>query len=285
MKGDETLAIYRNVQLSFWTDSKISDSFTPEDRFFYLYLITNPQSNICGCYEISYAQFTNQTGYNKDTVNRLIERFESVHKVIRFCKDTKEILLLNWYKYNWNRSEKTLAGVENVAKYIKTPEFRDYVLYVIDCIRNDKLVIMDDTPIMGHTYPIQASVSVSVPDSGTVSDADMPERQIKGQKRESTAQILERLLEGINISEYLLEYVNDWLAYKKERNFTYKETGLKNLLKSVQEKSQQHGDEYVAACIRDSIASGYQGITYKAQRGSPVGNGQDSEWVERWKNA
>lgn len=215
--------------------------------------------------------------------------------MIRFCKDTKEILLLNWYKYNWNRSEKTLAGVENVAKYIKTPEFRDYVLYVINCIRNDKPLIMGDTPIMGHTYPIQASVSdtdtVSVSDSdtdtvsGTASDADIPGKQIKGQKRESTAQMLERLLEGINISEYLLAYINDWLAYKKERNFTYKETGLKNLLKSVQEKSQQHGDEYVAACIRDSIASGYQGITYKAQSGRPIGNGQDSEWVERWKNA
>lgn len=281
------MAIYRNVQLSFWTDSKISDSFTPEDRFFYLYLITNPQSNICGCYEISYAQFTNQTGYNKDTINHLIERFENVHKVIRFCKDTKEILLLNWYKYNWNKSEKTLAGVENVAKYIKTPEFRDYVFYVIDCIRNDKSVIVDDTPIMGHTYPIQASVSDSVSDtaSGTVSDTDIPGRQIKGQKRESTAQMLERLLAGINISEYLLEYVNDWLAYKKERNFTYKETGLKNLLKSVQEKSRQYGDEYVATCIQGSIGNGYQGIVYKVQRDSPTGNGQDSEWVERWKNA
>ena len=281
------MAIYRNVQLSFWTDSKISDSFTPEDRFFYLYLITNPQSNICGCYEISYAQFTNQTGYNKDTINHLIERFENVHKVIRFCKDTKEILLLNWYKYNWNKSEKTLAGVENVAKYIKTPEFRDYVFYVIDCIRSDKTVIVENTPIMGHTYPIQASVSDSDTDtvSGTVSDADIPGRQIKGQKRESTAQMLERLLEGINISEYLLEYVNDWLAYKKERNFTYKETGLKNLLKSVQEKSRQYGDEYVATCIQGSIGNGYQGIVYKVQRDGPTGNGQDSEWVERWKNA
>lgn len=290
------MAIYRNVQLNFWTDSKVEDDFTPEDKYFYLYLITNPQTNICGCYQISYAQVTGQTGYNKDTVNRLIERFENVHKVIRFCKDTKEILLLNWYKYNWNRSEKTLAGVENVAKYIKTPEFRDYVSYVIDCIRSGEPVIMDNTPIMGHTYPIQASVSVSVSDTdtdtdtGTVSDAasetDMPEGgQVKGHQRERTAQILERLLKEINISEYLMEYVNDWLAYKKERKFTYRETGLKNLLKSLQDKSRQHGDEYVAACIQDSIASGYQGIAYKARRGNLAGNGQDSEWVERWKNA
>ena len=282
------MAIYRNVQLSFWTDSKVEDDFTPEDKYFYLYLITNPQTNICGCYQISYAQVTNQTGYNKDTVNRLIERFENVHKVIRFCRETKEILLLNWYKYNWSKSEKTLAGVENVAKHIKTPEFKEYVFYVIDCIRNDKSVALEDKPVIGQPSPIQSSVSdtVSVSDSVSVSGTDMPEGgQVKGQRRERTAQVLERLLEEINISEYLMEYVNDWLAYKKERNFTYKETGLKNLLKSVQEKSRQYGDEYVSTCIQDSIASGYQGITYKPKGGNPGRNGQDSEWVERWKNA
>lgn len=278
------MAIYRNVQLGFWTDSKIEDDFTPEDKYFYLYLITNPQTNICGCYQISYAQVTNQTGYNKDTIDRLIERFENVHRVIRFSRETKEILILNWYKYNLNKSEKTLSGVENVAKHIKTPEFREYIFHVIDCIRNDKAVIGEDTPAMGHGYPMQASVSVS--DTDAVSDADTAERGlIKGLRRESMAQMLERLLKGTNISEYLLEYVNDWLAYKKERNFTYRETGLKNLLKSIQEKSVQYGDRYVATCIQDSIASGYQGITYKTQRGSPGGNGQDSEWIERWKNA
>jgi len=283
------LAIYRNVQLNFWTDSKVEDDFTPEDKYFYLYLITNPQTNICGCYQISYAQVTNQTGYNRDTVDRLINRFEKAHRVIRFCGETKEILLLNWYKYNWSKSEKTLTGVENVAKHIKTQEFRNYVFYVINCIRNDEPINRENTPNMRHGYPIQASVSdsdsVSDTVSGTVSDSNMPERRSRDQKKEGTIQVLERLLEESNISEYLLEYVNDWLAYKKERNFTYKETGLKNLLKSVQEKSRQHGDVYVATCIQDSIASGYQGITYKPLRGGPSGNGKDSNWVEKWRNA
>ena len=71
------MAIYRNVQLSFWTDNKVEDDFTPEDKYFYIYLLTNPQTNICGCYEVSYSQMTRQTGYNKDTVNRLLERFDN----------------------------------------------------------------------------------------------------------------------------------------------------------------------------------------------------------------
>lgn len=27
------MAIYRNVQLSFWTDNKVEDDFTPEDKY------------------------------------------------------------------------------------------------------------------------------------------------------------------------------------------------------------------------------------------------------------
>ena len=146
------MAIYRNVHLSFWTDNKVEDDFTPEDKYFYLYLLTNPQTNICGCYEVSYSQLTSQTGYNKDTVNRLIDRFEKTHRLIRFNKDTKEMLILNWYKYNWNKSEKTLTGVENVAKYIKCKIFKDYIFEIINNIRNG-------VSNMPHICPIQASVS------------------------------------------------------------------------------------------------------------------------------
>lgn len=146
------MAIYRNVQLSFWTDNKVEDEFTPEDKYFYLYLLTNPQTNICGCYEVSYTQLTNQTGYNKDTVNRLIDRFENIHKIIKFNKSTKEMLILNWYKYNWSKSEDTLKGVEKVANHIKCDEYRKYIFDVIKSIRNK-------TPIRGPIDPVQASVS------------------------------------------------------------------------------------------------------------------------------
>jgi len=144
----------------------VEDDFTPEDKYFYIYLLTNPQTNICGCYEVSYSQMTRQTGYNKETIDRLFERFENIHKVIKFNRSTKEILLINWYKYNWSKSEKTLVGVENVAKHIKSDEFRRYVFDIIDCIRND-------TPIMGHICPMQASVSdtVTVSDTDSVSDS------------------------------------------------------------------------------------------------------------------
>lgn len=129
------MAIYRNIHLSFWTDNKVADDFTPEDKFFYMYLLTNPQTNLCGCYEISYNQVMQHTGYNKETILRLLKRFDKHHNVIKFNEETREVLILHWYKYNWSKSEKTLAGVSNVAKFIKSQEFKEYVYAVINCIK------------------------------------------------------------------------------------------------------------------------------------------------------
>lgn len=240
------MAIYRNVQLSFWTDNKVEDDFTPEDKYFYLYLLTNPQTNICGCYEVSYSQMTRQTGYNKETIQRLLERFEKVHNVVRFCKETKEILILHWYRYNWSKSEDTLKGVSKVAEYIKCNDFRNYVFEVVDCVKNN-------TPIRGSIDPVKASVS----DTDTVSDSITDNN-----KKSKYKDILNNLIFEFNISDYLIESVNEWIEYKKERNFRYKEIGLRKLIKTISENARRYGDSAVATVIAQSISSGYQGITF-----------------------
>lgn len=146
------MAVFRSVHLSFWTDNKVEDDFTPEDKYFYMYLLTNPQTNICGCYEISWTTTRNQTGYNDDTILRLLDRFEKVHNIIRFNRETKEVLILNWHKYNWSKSERTLVGVENVAKHVKCAEFKDYIYGIIKSIRSG-------SSEMGLRCPMVASVS------------------------------------------------------------------------------------------------------------------------------
>ena len=151
------MAIYRNVNMSFWTDSKVVDDFTPEEKYFYLYLLTNPHTNICGCYEISMKQMESETGYNTDTVKRLIHRMQENHGVIRYDEQTKEVLIVNWHKYNWTKSEKVMKAVVEAAQSIKSDSFKAYIYNTIS-IR------------YGYTMEIQ-SVSVSVSASDTVSES------------------------------------------------------------------------------------------------------------------
>ena len=177
------MAIYRNVRLSFWTDNKVIDDFTPEDKYFYLYLLTNPQTNLCGCYEISYKRMSEDTGYNKDTCLRLLKRFDEVHNVIKFNESTKEVLILNWYKYNWSSSAKTLSGVMATAKHIKCEAFKKYVLCVVESVKNG-----DKEPVR---YPIEASVSVADTVTDSVSETDT----VKESKSEDIKRIVDYLNE------------------------------------------------------------------------------------------
>ncbi len=181
------MAIYRNVRLSFWSDNKVIDEFTPEDKYFYLYLLTNPQTNLCGCYEISYKSMSEDTGYNKDTCLRLLKRFDEVHNVIKFSENTKEILILNWYKYNWSSSAKTITGVISAAKYIKCEKFRKYVLNIAESVKNG-----NKEPVR---YPIEASVSdtVAVSVTETVSETDTANN-----KKNSTGEDIKEIVTYLN---------------------------------------------------------------------------------------
>lgn len=126
------MAIYRTIQMSFWTDAKVVDTFTPEDKYFYLYLMTNPHTNLCGCYEISIKQVSDETGYNKDTVERMINRMVYDHEVIRYSKDTKEILILNWAKYNWTKSGDFQKPLVKEIENVKNPDFREFLEKELD---------------------------------------------------------------------------------------------------------------------------------------------------------
>ena len=164
------MAIYRNVIMSFWTDSKVVDDFTPEDKFFYLYLITNPHTNLCGCYEVSLKQMANETGYNEDTIKRLIERFSDIHNIIKYSSNTKEVILLNWYRYNWTSSPKLDKPLLDAIQKVKNDAFRNY----LGNLYNNR-----HTVSIPYEYDIDTTVSVSVTDTVTVTDTEKPKKPTK----------------------------------------------------------------------------------------------------------
>lgn len=142
------MALYRNIRTSFWTDAKVVDDFTPEDRYFYLYLFTNPHTNLCGCYEISKSQMSIELGYTKEVIDRLLVRFTTIHNVIRYNTDTKEILLLNWHKYNWTESEKLKIALSKEIESVKCEDFKDYLFNIL----ND-----EDTLPIPYPYPMDTT--------------------------------------------------------------------------------------------------------------------------------
>lgn len=271
------MAIYRTVSMTFWTDRKVTDDFTAEDKYFYLYLFTNPHTNLSGCYEISLKQIANETGYSKDSIENLIRRFEFVHNVVRFSDETKEILLLNWHKYNWTNSEKFRKPLLREIENIKCDSFRDYLKKIYN---GDHSGYGIDTTCINTNC---SDTSVTVTDTDTVSDSVTDTDTVN--KRNKYKDLLNKLLLEVNISDYLLEAVNNWIGYKEERNFKYKERGLRTLLKTISDTSSQFGDEAVTNVINESISNGYQGIVWdKLKNGNKKSSWKKDSREEQFDN-
>ena len=143
------MALSRNIQLSFWTDAKVIDDFTPEDRYFFLYLMTNPHTNLCGCYEISKKQMSDETGYTKEVIEKLINRMANMHQVVKYSNDTKEMIILNWSKYNWTESSKLRIALEREIEMVKDAEFKRYL---------SELLYGNDTVSIPYAYTMDNSV-------------------------------------------------------------------------------------------------------------------------------
>ena len=92
------MAKFRKVWSTFWGDPFI-EQLTPEEKYFFLFLLTNPEVTACGIYMITKRKMAFYTGYNNETVDKLLLRFETSGK-IKYDLDTSELMIVNWARYN-----------------------------------------------------------------------------------------------------------------------------------------------------------------------------------------
>lgn len=123
------MAVYRQIHVSFWQDSFVLE-LTPEEKYFYLYLMTNSKTKQCGCYELPLKVMVLETGYDYETINKLLDRFINYGK-IDYCKETKEILIKNWHKYNISKSPSVLSCIKKEIAEIKHQPFFQHCIYTV----------------------------------------------------------------------------------------------------------------------------------------------------------
>lgn len=127
------MAKYRQLYTEFWNDGFVMD-LTPEEKFFYLYLMTNSKTSQCGIYELPKQIVVTETGYNRETVDKLLSRFCEYNKII-YCDETKEIMILNWIKYNEPNNINAIKCVNKELNKVKNSKFIE-ILYQ-QCIRQE----------------------------------------------------------------------------------------------------------------------------------------------------
>ena len=122
------MAKFRQIRTSFWKDAYIQDEMTAEDKFFYLYLMTNDQTSQIGIYEITKKKMSFDLGYSMESINALVTRFETYHKLIKYDSETREIILLDWAKDNLNRGGKPFVDlIISELKNVKQKKFLEII--------------------------------------------------------------------------------------------------------------------------------------------------------------
>lgn len=86
----------------------------------------------------------------------------------------------------------------------------------------------------------------------------------KGKKKpkEDNHTLFNRLIADYSISDVLIPKISEWLTYKTQRNETYVEQGLKSLLKQIENKAFEYGEQAIIDLIDESMGSNWKGIIF-----------------------
>ena len=142
------MALFRHVRTEFWRDAKVLEEMTPEDKLFFLYILTTGNTTQIGIYKIPKKQIAFELGYSVESINTLIDRFENHYKIIRYNPETRELAIKMWGKYNLVKGGKPI--IDCVKKEVKEVKDKSLLAYVAQYIHKEEIKkefekLIDDT--------------------------------------------------------------------------------------------------------------------------------------------
>jgi len=107
------MSTQRYISTSFWDDSWISE-IDPSEKLVYLYLMTNPLTNIAGVYKTTIRRMCFDTGFSVEVIKTILNRFEIAKKA--FFKNDR-IILPSWPKHQkWESRAKIKDGIISILQ-------------------------------------------------------------------------------------------------------------------------------------------------------------------------
>ncbi|PEJ38417.1 DnaD domain-containing protein [Bacillus pseudomycoides] len=231
------MAVYRNVQVNFWQDDFVLD-LTPEERYFYIYLLTCSKTTQCGIYPLPKRLVEMETGYNRETVEKLLQRFVEYGKIL-YDAETKELCILNWLRYN----PVTNTNMEKcVLRELKTVKSKEFVyMFLQKCLEEEMNI-----PLLLENFGMPGELSEIIPQASIESyeeDEEVEETEPGG----GVFMFYEQNFGSL--SSYAAEELSGWMADLSE------ELVLKAL--QIAFENNKRTLAYVKGILRDWHGKGY----------------------------
>ncbi|PDY45265.1 hypothetical protein CN680_07480 [Bacillus pseudomycoides] len=231
------MAVYRNVQVNFWQDDFVLD-LTPEERYFYIYLLTCSKTTQCGIYPLPKRLAEMETGYNRETVEKLLQRFIEYGKIL-YDAETKELCILNWLRYN----PVTNTNMEKcVLRELKTVKSKEFVhMFLQKCLEEEMNI-----PLLLEHFGMPGELSEMIPQA-SIETYEEDEEVEETEPGSSVFMFYEQNFGSL--SSYAAEELSEWMADLSE------ELVLKAL--QIAFENNKRTLAYVKGILRDWHDKGY----------------------------
>ena len=132
MKGGK-MGTKRVIDIDLWTDELV-ETFTPEERYFWMFLLTNPFTTQCGIYHITQKQMCFYLGYENDVVSKLLKRFEKDYQLIKYVNN--EIAIKNYMIHSIVKGG--LPIEELIKRELGKVKSKSLINWVFECLNSKK---------------------------------------------------------------------------------------------------------------------------------------------------
>jgi len=106
------MGTHRYIATSFWDDEWVQ-ALDPSEKLLFLYLMTNPLTNIAGIYKITAKRMSFDTGFSPEALGGIFSKFEKAGKAYRMGE---YVVLPSWPKHQkWEENKKIKAGIANIV--------------------------------------------------------------------------------------------------------------------------------------------------------------------------
>lgn len=215
---------FRQIQTSFWSNTYIQEEMTAEDKYFYLYLMTNEFTTQIGIYSITKKQIAFDLGYSLESVQALLQRFETYHKLIKYNTETREIILLKWAENNLNIGGKPVQDlIKKEISQVKNKEF--LFLMFENCPENSLKTfiafLLENYKKTNNFNTSYESSNDSLNDTGAINNKEeiinnnkelIKEKNIKKEKSKNE---VESYIKDLNLNDDYKQLLFKYVEYRK----------------------------------------------------------------------
>ena len=111
-------------------------------------------------------------------MEKVLKRLDESHNVIRYSSRTKELLILNWYRYNWSGSEKLDKPLVASIQSVKNDQFRVYLADLYNSRGTVTIPYADVEPPQGGV-PSKEGITPPPREKRARTPEEPPERKVR----------------------------------------------------------------------------------------------------------